>query len=168
MRAALARLLALLAVLLVAGIAVVPARTAAETVVAGWLDCGRASGATCTVGPTLTLRSTDLGGTTVTINVSWLLDQLPTLEQDDWLIFEVEILPDGTAQATSLVPSTDGTINTGQTTGSRRVREQPEPDNDEDEPPPVQATPTTTASVTATPTGAKLADQHRDGGTPTH
>jgi len=80
---------------MVAGAVAVPARTAAETVVAGSVDCGAVSGASCTVGPTLTLRSTDLGGRMVTIDVSWLLNQLPKLKQDDWLILEVEILPDG-------------------------------------------------------------------------
>jgi 6-phosphogluconolactonase (cycloisomerase 2 family) len=139
-----------------------PVPSAASTVVAGSLDCGGASGATCTVGSTLTLRSTDLGGKTITIDVTWLLDQLPKLRQDDWLVFDIEILPDGTVQATGLEPTSDGTINEGQSTGSHNQSEQAhrkeEPDQSNvgpDTPTPTPTstlTPTTTATFTSTAT----------------
>src|SRR4051794_33270240 len=117
------RLLLALAFLLAAFVFLAPDQTTASTVIAGSVDCGRASGAACTYGPTLTLRSTDLGGKTITVDVSWLLDQLGTLRQDDWLSFEVEILPDGTVRASSIEPASDGTINIGASTGSHNASE---------------------------------------------
>ena len=41
-----------------------------------------AVGQVCTSGPTLTLRSTDLGGRTIVVDVSWLLEQLGTRREE--------------------------------------------------------------------------------------
>src|SRR5262249_15282798 len=87
-----------------------------------------------------------------TIDVTWLLDQLPKLGQDDWLVFDVEILTDGTMQAIGLEPTSDGTVNQGQSTGSHNQAEQAHRPQEPDQPNLGPDTPTPTATSTLTPT----------------
>jgi len=81
----------------------------------GLVDCGRSSGATCSIGDTLVILSKDSGNPVkITINVSWLKD-LPKLDQDDYVSIEIEKLPDGTFMALNLtdISGQSGSSNPG-------------------------------------------------------
>ncbi|MCC6176960.1 MAG: hypothetical protein IT305_16745 [Chloroflexi bacterium] len=125
----------------------------------GTVDCGRSSGARCTIGDTLVLWTDDVSGERerVTIDVSWIEDKLAGLDQDDRIVLVVETLPDGTLRAIAIEGNdNDGTDNPGLSTGSNDVREQPRHTNKDDHAnvadQGVAATPTATVSSTPTPT----------------
>lgn len=98
----------------------------------------------------------------VTVDVSWIMDKLPTLDGDDLVVFEVQDdRSDGILQAIGVVSSGDdvrGTENPGRSDG-RTVREQPKHDEKD------KATPTA-ASATATPSSS-AASVSSGGATPT-
>lgn len=113
---------------------------AKEADVIGTVDCGRPSGRRCELGETLVLRTDSFSGTDelVTIDIRWILRELPSLDQDDEIILGVELLPDGKVRALSVISAErrSGTENQGQSTGTRSVpesrsdrREQQEDDN---------------------------------------
>src|SRR5437867_2799804 len=60
----------------------------------GTVDCGVRSGSRCAIGDVLRIWTTDVDGTRrlVTIDVSWVADQLPGIDQDDLMSFEVRDL----------------------------------------------------------------------------
>jgi hypothetical protein len=83
----------------------------------GTVDCGRASGAACSLGDTIVIVSKDSGAPVkYTIDLGWL-KTLPTLDQDDYVSIEIEKLQNGTLQALNL---TD--LSGQQGTGSPGVR----------------------------------------------
>jgi hypothetical protein len=61
----------------------------------------------------------------VTIDISWIKDKLPALDQDDEITLSVEILPSGKLQALSVISAKTrtGTVNEGLSTGSEDVTE---------------------------------------------
>jgi hypothetical protein len=70
----------------------------------GTLDCGRRDGQRCQVGDTLTLWTDDLGGTQrVSIDVTWIRDSLPSMDQGDYMCLDVFTI-DGKYQAAGVVP----------------------------------------------------------------
>ncbi|MFN8633984.1 MAG: carboxypeptidase-like regulatory domain-containing protein [Chloroflexota bacterium] len=104
--------------------------------VVGIVDCGLTSGKRCDIGDTLVLVTDAITGeqAPVTIDVSWIKDKLPALDQDDEITLSVEILPSGKIQALSVISARkrSGTLNPGQVTGtsqqSRRNRDRQEDD----------------------------------------
>src|SRR4051812_31878419 len=92
-----ARLLSLVVVIaLVAGPLAPPLR--ASWVISGIVDCGRASGAHCSIGPTITLITDDLGKANQKVTIDtpdWLVKQLGGVDQDDLVAIEVENGPGG-------------------------------------------------------------------------
>jgi hypothetical protein len=132
---------------------------AKEYEVDGIVDCGRRSGQRCDFDGVLYLRTEHVTGTTerIKIDIKWMEDELPKLDQDDRIILLVEDVPRGGIRALSVskVHEVDGTFNPGLTTGSRRYPEQPKP-KQEDAPDntfrPGSPTPTPSGSPTATPT----------------
>lgn len=115
----------------------------------GTVDCGVPSGARCPRGRTMGLWTDEMGGgmQRVTVDVSWIMDKLPTLDGDELVVFEVQDdRSDGVLQAIGVVSSGNdvrGTENPGRSDG-HPVREQPKHDEKD------RATPTP-ASATATP-----------------
>ena len=108
---------------LAAGLALIVAffgleRTApvrANFTLTGTVDCGRSSGAACSLGDTIVIVSMDSGAPTkYTINISWLKD-LPALDQDDYISIDIEKLPNGVLQALNLtdISGQSGTSNPG-------------------------------------------------------
>ena len=93
---------------------IVPVR--ASFTLTGLVDCGQKSGATCSLGSTIVIVSTDSGSPTkYTIDLSWLKGGLPKLDQDDQVTIEIEKLPDGTLMALNLTDTSNqnGTKNPG-------------------------------------------------------
>jgi hypothetical protein len=110
---------------------------AREIDVVGTVDCGRPSGARCSIDDVVSLLTEGPGGRIrTTVDVSWVKRDLPALDQDDVLCLLVESRPGGTDQAIGLVEpcGNKGTDNPGRSTGSRRVAEQPKPSQEDDSP----------------------------------
>jgi len=123
----------------------------------GTIDCGVPSGARCPRSRTMGLWTEEMGGgmQRVTVDVSWIMENLPTLDGDDLVVFEVQDdRSDGVLQALGVVSSGDdvrGTDSPGRSNG-RTVREQPKHDEkDKATPTPASATATSTATSTPTP-----------------
>jgi uncharacterized repeat protein (TIGR01451 family) len=154
-----------------------PPRAEATTfTLVGTADGGVPSGRRLVLGHTLVIVSTDSGAPVrYTIDLRWVRDSLPAIDQDDLLEVEIQVLPDGTLVATSIVNVSDrsGSVNQGQSTGSRTSFEAPRSNvndkdkNDKDDRPDANtvpsgptstptptptATPTATSTATATPT----------------
>jgi uncharacterized protein YfaP (DUF2135 family) len=100
---------------------------AKEFDVIGTVDCGIATGRRCSLDDTLALWTDSVTGVTalVSIDISWIKRKLPSLDQDDEITLSVELLPNGTLKALSVISSKrrEGTINQGLSTGSREVTE---------------------------------------------
>jgi hypothetical protein len=66
--------------------------------IVGTVDCGLASGKRCSIGDVVRVWTEDVSGhrQLVEIDVSWIKQTLPALDQDDLLRLEVESTPDGT------------------------------------------------------------------------
>lgn len=106
----------------------VAADVAAKDVdVVGTVDCGLPSGRRCSLGDALVLWTTDVTGTyeAVRIDIGWIRGKLPALDQDDEITLSVELLPDGTLRALSVISARrrEGTVNQGLSTASRAVAE---------------------------------------------
>jgi uncharacterized protein YfaP (DUF2135 family) len=113
---------------------------AKEFDVIGTVDCGLPSGRRCSLDDTLVLRTDSVSGESerVSIDISWIKRKLPSLDQDDEITLSVELLPNGTLKALSVisVKRRDGLLNQGSSTGSVDVTESRrdrglEQDNDE-------------------------------------
>ena len=113
---------------------------AKEFDVIGTVDCGIATGRRCSLDDTLVLLTDSVTGEyeRVAIDISWIKRKLPALDQDDEITLSVELLPNGTLKALSVisVKRREGTINQGASTGSKEVTESRrdrglEQDNDE-------------------------------------
>jgi hypothetical protein len=103
-----------------------------EFLIQGTIDCGRASGARCEIGDTITVWTTDVSGERqkVTIDVSWIKNQLDQYDQDDLIYIDVRVMPDGTLQGLAISP-TGGADDT-----KRRVKEDDEAKKDDPTPAP--------------------------------
>src|SRR5215217_848938 len=136
----------------------------------GRADGGVPSGTRLVLGDMLVIVSDDSGAPVrYTIDLRWVRDKLPPIDQDDQIEVDIQVLPDGTLVATSVenVSGRSGTANQGISTGSRQAAEQPESNAKEDEDrsdantastdltatPTRTVTATTTATRTVTPTG---------------
>src|SRR5207237_1068133 len=100
----------------------VPSGLGKDIELTGTIDCGGASGATCSIGSTVSIWTTDVDGTRklVTVDVQWIVSQLPVLHQDDLITFEVEDLGDGHFQVVAVhgIDGVSGTNVPGASTGS--------------------------------------------------
>jgi hypothetical protein len=69
--------------------------------IVGTVDCGLASGKRCSIGDVVRVWTEDVSGhrQLVEIDVSWIRQTLPALDQDDLLRLEVESTPDGKLRA---------------------------------------------------------------------
>jgi hypothetical protein len=109
---------------------------AKEYEVDGIVDCGRSSGEGCSIERVLFLRTEHVTGRTerIRIDVSWIQDTLPQIDQDDRLLLLVEDVPGGGLRALSVsdVHEVDGTINPGLSSGNKQVAEQPKPKQEDD------------------------------------
>jgi hypothetical protein len=67
----------------------------------GTVDCGRASGSHCDIGTSIAVWTTDISGyrELVIVDLSWVLRQLDSYDQDDLITIEVRVMPDGSLQA---------------------------------------------------------------------
>src|SRR3954464_10095426 len=94
---------------------------AKEYEVDGIVDCGRRSGQSCDFDGVLYLRTEHVTGTTerIKIDVAWMQDTLPKLDQDERIVLLVEDVPGGGVRALSVskVHEVDGTFNPGLSTG---------------------------------------------------
>jgi len=134
----------------------------AETDLDGLVSCDRPSGRRCDVQNNVLQLLTDVLGTPrqlVEVDVSWVRDRLPSLDQDDLICLSVERAPGGGLRATAVVESCGvaGTVNAGASTGSRLVKERGRPrtdgdDDDHNNSAPPLATPTSTPTPTSTST----------------
>lgn len=91
---------------------------AKEFDVVGTVDCGQRSGQRCRLGDTLVLWTDSVTGelARVTFDLSWVKNDMPSVDQDDEITVAVESLPDGKMRVLS-VTSEDkrsGTNNPGQ------------------------------------------------------
>jgi hypothetical protein len=101
----------------------------------GIVDCGRAHGDHCTIDDVLYLRTEQVTGelSRVKIQVSWIRQHLPRIEQDDRILLLVEDYSGGIrALSVAEVHEVDGTINPGLSSGNRLVAEQPKPKREDD------------------------------------
>jgi uncharacterized repeat protein (TIGR01451 family) len=145
--------------LVVAVLAPLPESSRAESTsftLVGRADGGAPSGRRLVIGETLVIVSDDSGAPVrYTIDLRWVRDKLPAIDQDDQLEVEIQVLSDGTWVATNIVNVSDrtGTFNQGQSTGSLQVPQEPRSNdrNNEDQQPPNIA-PTATLTPTLTPT----------------
>ncbi|MGE3271897.1 MAG: hypothetical protein AB7P40_24295 [Chloroflexota bacterium] len=107
---------------------------AKEIDVIGTVDCGLRSGQRCSLENTLVLLTDSVTGeaTHISIDISWIKDKLPALDQDDEITLSVEILPNGKIQGLSVISarSRSGTKSQGlvnddgkSQTGSRARKE---------------------------------------------
>jgi len=109
--------------------------TFAETDLEGLVSCDRPSGRHCDVQNDVLQLRTDALGTprqVVEVDVRWVRDRLPSLDQDDLICLTVERAPSGGLRATAVVESCGaaGTINAGVSTGSRLAKERGRPQKD--------------------------------------
>jgi len=100
---------------------------AKEIDVTGTVDCSQRSGKRCSLDDTLVLLTDQITGelARATIDISWIKNSLPALDQDDEIVLTVQLLPNGTLQAVSVVSTSNrsGTINQGISTGSDKFTE---------------------------------------------
>src|SRR5262245_28253568 len=77
---------------------------AKEDEVDGIVDCGRRSGQSCDIEGVLHLRTEHVTGTTepIKIDVKWMQDALPHLDQDERIVLLVEDVPGGGVRALSV------------------------------------------------------------------
>src|SRR4051812_29278664 len=122
-----------------APVAFTPVAFAKEIDVTGTVDCGRPSGKRCDIGDTLVLLTSDVTGelAPATIDITWIKDKLPGLDQDDEITLSVEVRPNGKLQALSVIlaKKRSGTVNQGKATGTNehaRARRTGEDDDDHD------------------------------------
>lgn len=129
----------------------------------GRADGGVRSGQHLALSDTLVIVSNDSGvHVRYTIDLRWVRDSLPKIDQDDEIEVEIQLLPDGTLVASSIenVSGRSGTENQGQSTGSQHIDEQPDTHGKEEQDRPeanavstdLTATPTSTATATSTAT----------------
>lgn len=100
------RVVLLLVFLAVASFAMWPQTSLGEDrsfTVNGIVDCGRRDGQACRLGDTLTLITADLGGANITIDITWIRDSLPPLDQGDGVCIEVSG-SGGSYQGVGVVP----------------------------------------------------------------
>ena len=95
--------------------------------VIGTVDCGRPTGQRCNLDDTLVLLTDCLTGqlAPAVVDISWIKDKLPALNQDDEITLAVEALPNGKLQALGVISAKNrtGTVNEGLSTGTREVTE---------------------------------------------
>ena len=93
----------------------------------GTVDCGIPSGKRCSLGDTLVLLTDSVTGKNerITIDIRWIANKLPALDQDDEITLSVQLLPDGKLRALSVISAKkrDGTVNQGHSTDTRDVYE---------------------------------------------
>lgn len=72
--------------------------------ITGLIDCGRASGQACEFGDTIRVRTTDLTGReqVIVVDITWIKKVLPSFQQDDEIVLEIEEWPGGGYQAVNL------------------------------------------------------------------
>ena len=143
---------------------------AKEFEIDGTVDCGTRSGRDCPpLGDTLYVYTDDVTGelARIAVDISWIRNQLPGLDQDDRIVLLVEDRPGGGLQAVGVVNSEglSGTKNPGASTGSKEVAEQPKPKQEDDDkfvasPPEGEVAPPTCFGRPATIVGAGR--HHRD------
>ena len=84
-------------------------------------------GKRCSLDDTLVLRTDQIAGqlAPAKIDISWIKGSLPALDQDDEITLTVQLLPNGTLQALSIVSdkARSGTLNQGLSTGSVEIGE---------------------------------------------
>lgn len=110
------------------------------------------SGVRLVLGTTLTLVSADSGEQVpYTIDLSWVADRLPDMDQDDEVEIEVMALSDGRLMALRVINTSgrSGSSNPGGSTGSQVLGEQPRRASDDPAPTPT-FTPTPAPTATAT------------------
>jgi hypothetical protein len=116
-----------------------------EITIEGTVDCGRTSGQRCDLGSEVAVWTYDISGTLqrVVVDLSWVQRQLDAYDQDDLIVIDVRILPDGTLQAV----------------GIKQHADQPVAHRDTDDTPSKEgATATPTAPIqTVTPTATRTA-----------
>jgi hypothetical protein len=107
----------------------------------GTLDCGIHSNVKChfkdwATGPTFGVFSEDIGAARqrVTVDASWVRDDLQEFGQDDFVWFVVRDLGNQKLQILSVVEHrcVDGTLNPGRSTANTCYRENGEPVDDDD------------------------------------
>ena len=107
--------------------------------ITGTIDCGQRSGRDCTfadwaTGPKLTVLTSDFSGERqpVVVDAAWVRDDLPRLEQDDFVWFSLRDDAGGGLRVISINGSRckAGTFNQGLSTQSSCVREQGDVTND--------------------------------------
>jgi uncharacterized repeat protein (TIGR01451 family) len=123
-----------------------------ELLLVGTVDCGRASGARCAIGTSIAIWTTDVSGyrERVVVDVAWVLNQLDAYDQDDLILVEVRIMPDGTLQAIGF-----GHRDTPQT--RKHEDDQRDDSSQADGPTPAETMPPTrtpTPTLTSTPSPA--------------
>lgn len=98
-----------------------------EITVVGTVQCGVPSGRACRLHGSIQFRTDGISGESdvYSIDIRWIADALEGVAQDDELTLQLEILPDGSLRALSLLASgrRTGTHNPGLSTGSRTVTE---------------------------------------------
>src|SRR4051812_34299962 len=72
-------------------IAPAPSGLSKDLELTGTVDCGVRSGHTCAIGDVVSIWTTDVDGTRrlVPVDITWIRSQLPGLDQDDQITFEV-------------------------------------------------------------------------------
>jgi hypothetical protein len=107
--------------------------------ITGTIDCGQVSGNKCrfsdwATGPRLTVITSDLGSgrQPVVVDASWIRNDLPSLEQDDfvWFTLRDDAGPGLRAIGIREERCKAGTFNQGLSTQSTCVREQGDVTND--------------------------------------
>ena len=104
----------------------------------------------------LTLLTESIGqpAKPVEVDVTGVLDDLPTIRQGRYLKLEVEATPEGRYLALTVQMELEGTESQGRATGSARPAEQPDRNEDEDDEKPTTPRPacrTVTLSLTGSP-----------------
>jgi uncharacterized protein YfaP (DUF2135 family) len=100
---------------------------AKEIDLTGTVDCGQRSGKRCSLDDTLVLLTDQVAGVLAPakIDITWIKSSLPALDQDDEVTLTVQMRPNGTLQAVSILSdkSRSGTVNQGISTGSAEIGE---------------------------------------------